>query len=191
MGQGYGVGGGRRLDAWTVTVGTTQTTLASTTPVYTCLEQISSDSSKDEGGAVTWALDQMDVSAAFQTFVDTYAPADGITATEDITFEDGELLSGASALGTSIAVAVRGPLILGGTDDGKRLSWLGLCKLQKTSGSVNFSGNTYIKPSISLVSTAIEYDLVVPSSVLTSYMVTPATQTIAATTHKHGKWVRG
>ena len=191
MAQISGVGGGRRLEAFSVTVGTTQTTLASTTPVYTCTEQISSDGSKDDGGAVTWALDQMDVSTAYQTFVDTYAPADGISGTEDVTMEDGELRLGASAVGTSIGVAVRGPLISGGTDDGKRMSWLGLCKLQKTSGSVNFSGNTYIKPPINLVSTAIEYDLVFPSSVLTSFMVTPATQTIAATTHKHGKWVRG
>jgi len=191
MSQGYGIGGGRRLDAWSVTIGTTQTTLASTTPVYTCLEQISSDGAKDEGGVTTWALDQMDVSQAFDTFVSTYAPADGVQPTEDITFEDGVLLSGAAALGTPIATAVRGPLISGGVDDGKRMSWLGLCKLVKSSGSVNFSGNTYIKPPISLVAVQITSDLTFPSSVLGSYMVTAATQTVAVSNAKFGKWVRG
>jgi len=190
MAQGYGIGGGRRLEAFSVTIGTTQTTLAATTPVYTCLEQISSDGAKDEGGVTTWALDQMDVSQAFDTFITTYAPADGVQPTEDITFEDGVLLSGASALGTPLAIAVRGPLITGGVDAGKRMSWFGLCKMVKSSGSVNFGGNTYIKPPITLVATEISYDLVFPSAVLTSFLVAPATITVAATNAKFGKWHR-
>lgn len=187
----YGVGGGRRAEMFSVTIGTTQTTLASTTPVYTCTEQISSDGAKDDGGIPTWTLEQLDWSGAYDTFVATYAPADGVQATEDVTFEDGTLRSGASALGTPLAVAVRGPLLSGGTDDGKRKSWLGLCKLQKSSGSVNFSANTYVKPPVTLVATEITNDLVFPSSVLGSYMVTATTQTLSPATAKFGKWIVG
>lgn len=186
-----GIGGGQRMEAFTVTIGTTQTTLASTTPVYTCTSQISSDGAKDEGGVLTWALDQLDTSSAFHTFVNTYAPADGVQATEDITTEDGTFISGATAIGTTLAVAIRGPLISGGADDGKRMSWLGLVKLSKSSGSVNFSANTYIKPPVTMTATKITTDLVFPTSVLGSYMVTAATQTIAATTHAYGKLIHG
>lgn len=179
------------MELWTVTIGTTQTTLTSTTPIYTCVEQISSDGARDEGGVRTWTLDQLQADSALFNVIDTYAPSDGVQALEDITMEDGELISGASSTGTSLACAVRGTLVRDGSDAGKRWSWLGLVKLGKASGSVNFSGGTYVKPNIVVTASEITADLVFPPSVLTSYMVTPATQTIASTTHKYGKVVFG
>lgn len=188
MATGRVTNGGRRADFYSVTIGTTQTTLTSTTPVYTCLEQISSDGANDDNGVRTWSLDQIQSDSAFFTFCNTYAPGGGAGIPEDLTMEDGELIAGASSTGTTLALSVRGALISGGTDDGKRLSWHGLVKISKTSGSVNFSGLTYVKPTLQATTTAITADLVMPSTVLTSYCTTPATVTLSSTTNTYGKF---
>ena len=189
MATGRVINGGRRADFYSVTIGTTQTVLASSTPVYTCLEQISSDGAKDDNGNITWVLDQIQSDSAFFSFVSTYAPSGGSGTPEDLTMEDGELIAGASSIGTTLALSVRGALVEGGTDNAKRVSWHGLVKVSKTSGSVNFSGLSYVKPTLQAVSTAITVDLLIPSAVLTSYAVTPSTQTIPATTFPHGKFL--
>jgi hypothetical protein len=174
-----------------VVIGTTQTTLATTVPAFTTTEKITSDGARDDGGITTWTLDQMRADSAYFNFVATAAPADGSQPLEDITQEDGVLISGTAAAGTPYAMGVRGALVMDGTDAGKRMSWLGLVKISKSSASVNFAGNAYVKPSLIAVATKIETDLVFPSAVLTSYMVTPTTQTIAATNAAFGKWVFG
>ena len=191
MATGRVINGGRKAQFFSVTIGTTQTTLTSTTAVYTCEEQISSDGARDENGVRTWTLDQIQADSAYFTFVNTYAPGGGAGVPEDLTMEDGELIAGASSTGTTLAMLVRGALISGGTDDGKRLSWGGLVKLSKSSGSVNFAGLTYVKPTLTATTTAITADLVFPSSVLTSYMTTAATQTLSSTTDTHGKIIIG
>lgn len=189
--SGYVINGGRKVDFFTVTVGSTQTTLASTTPVYTCTQQISTDAPRDDNGARAFSISQIQSDSTFFSFVETYAPSGGAGAAEDLTMEDGENILGASSVGTTLGFLVRGALISGGTDDAKRMSYGGLCKVSKTSGGINFSGNTYNKPSIVFNTTAITQDLVFPSAVLASYMVTAATTTILATTHAHGKVIVG
>lgn len=183
--------GGNRSDFWAVTIGTTQTTLATTVPAFTTTEKITSDGARDDGGITTWTFDQMRADSGYFDFVNTAAPADGAQPLEDITQEDGTLISGTAAAGTPYALAVRGALVMDGPDTGKRMSWLGLVKVAKSSASVNFAGNAYVKPNLIAVATKIDADLVFPSAVLTSYMVTPATQTIAATNAAYGKWVFG
>jgi hypothetical protein len=183
--------GGNRSDFWGVTIGTTQTTLSTTVPVFTTTEKITSDGSRDDGGIVTWTFDQMRADSGFFTFANLYAPADGVQPLADVTQEDGVLISGAAASGTALAMGVRGALIMDGPDQGKRISWLGLVKLAKSTGSINFAGNEYVKPTLVAVATKIDADLLFPSAVLTSYMVTPATVTVAATNAAFGTWVIG
>jgi hypothetical protein len=181
--------GGNRSEFWSVTIGTSQTTLTSNTPVFITTEKITSDGARDDGGIVTWTFDQMRADSGFFSFANTYAPADGVQPLEDITQEDGVLISGAAAAGTPLAMAVRGALIMDGTDAGKRISWLGLVKLSKSTGSVNFAGNAYVKPTLVAAATKIDADLVFPSAVLGSYMVTAASVTVPASNAAFGTWV--
>lgn len=187
--SGYVINGGRKAEFFTVTVGTTQTAFGSTTPVYTCNSQITSDGANDDNGIRTWTLDQVQADGAYWSFVQTYAPASTSSATtEELTMEDGEIISGASAGSTTLAMLVRGSTISSGSDDGKRLAWAGLVKVSKSSGSVNFAGTAYVKPTLTAVATSITTDLVIPSSVLGSYTSTTAvTVTVAATSYPYGK----
>lgn len=187
--SGYVINGGRKAEFFTVTVGTTQTTFASTTPVYTCNSQITSDGANDDNGIRTWTLDQVQADALYWSFVQTYAPASTSSATtEELTMEDGEIISGTSAGSTTLAMLVRGAAISGGASDGHRLAWAGLVKVAKSSGSVNFAGTAYVKPTLTAIATSITTDLLVPSAVLTSYTSTTATSvTVAATSYPYGK----
>lgn len=188
--SGYVVSGGRRADFYSITLaGTTQTQLASTTPVYTCTSQITSDGANDDNGIRTWTLDQVQADSAFWSFVQTYAPASTTSAAnEDLTMEDGEIISGASAGSTTLCMTVLGGLVKDGTTQPPRLAWAGLVKVSKSSGSVNFAGTAYVKPTLTAVATSITQDLVIPSSVLTAYSsTTAATVTISASTSPYGK----
>jgi hypothetical protein len=83
---------------------------------------------------------------------------------------------------------VRGATIKDGTNNGQRLAWAGLVKVSKSSGSVNFAGTAYVKPTLTAVATSITTDLLVPSAALGSYTSTTATSvTVAATSYPYGK----
>ena len=190
--SGYGVNGGALAAFYTVTVGTTQTTLASTTPVYTCQGQISTDAAKDDAGVPTFTLDQIQADSEFFTFVKTYAgTVTGVTP-EDLTLEDGVQQLGASATGTTLAAAFKGPKIVGGTDNGKTMFWTGLVKLAQSSGSVNFSAGTYVKPSLVATAQKITSDLTFGANVLAKFTTaagtTSAAVTVAASTEAYGAW---
>lgn len=186
--SGYVINGGRRASFFSVTVGASQTTLTSTTAVYVCTSQITSDGAKDDAGVVTWNIEQIQADSAYWTFVDTYAPATAsISTSEELGMEDGEQISGQVTGGTTLAMLVAGAKITGGTDNGKQLAWGGLVKVAKSSGSVNFAGTAYVKPTLSAVASSITADLVIPSTCMTGFATTPATVTIAATTHPFGK----
>jgi hypothetical protein len=187
--SGYVINGGRKAEFFTVTIGTQTTAFASTTPVYTCLSQITSDGANDDNGIRTWTLDQVQADKAYWDFVQTYAPASTSSATtEELTMEDGEIISGASAGSTTLGMIVKGSLVKGGTSDGKRLAWAGLVKVSKSSGSVNFAGTAYVKPTLTAIATSITSNLVLPSASLGDYVSTTATTvTIAASTYPYGK----
>ena len=192
--QGFVINGGRQAAFYTVTVASTGTTLASTSSVYTCTSQITSDGAKDDQGVITWTLDQVQADSAFWDFVQTYAPASSSSSTvEELTLEDSTIVSGATAGSTTVAMLVRGATIKDGTDDGKRIVWAGLVKVAKSSGSVNFAGTAYVKPTLSAVATSITSDLTLPTAVLSTFLSTTATTSvvIAASTHPFGKMIIG
>lgn len=188
--SGYGIGGGALAAFYTVTVGTTQTALASTTPVYTCQGQISTDAAKDDAGVATFTLDQIQADSAFFTFVKTYAGAITGVTPEDLNLEDGTQKLGASANATTLAAAFKGPQIVGGTDNGKQLFWAGLVALAQSSGSVNFSSGTYIKPSLVATAQKITQPLVFAAGVLKDFTAsgTTSTSVTVATTEAYGAW---
>ena len=187
--SGYVINGGRKAEFFTVTVGTTQTSFASTTPVYTCNSQITSDGANDDNGIRTWTLDQVQADSAFWTFVQTYAPASTSSATtEELTMEDGEIISGSSAGSTTLAMMVKGAQIAGGLDDKKTIAWAGLVKVSKSSGSVNFAGTAYVKPTLTAIATSITSPLVIPGAVKGNYMTTATTPDLTLTTaNPYGK----
>lgn len=188
--SGYGNGGGALAAFYTVTVGATQTTLASTTPVYTCQGQISTDAAKDDAGIPTFTLDQIQTDSAFFTFVKTYAGVVTGVTNEDMTLEDGTKQLGASSNSTTLAAAFKGPKIVGGTDNGKTMFWTGLVKLAQSSGSVNFSAGTYVKPSLVATADKITQPLQFGAGVLKDFTTggTTSTAVTVATTEAYGAW---
>jgi len=189
--EGYGIGGGAYSAFYSITVGTTQTTLASTTPVYTCQAQISTDGAKDDAGVPTFTLDQIQTDSAFFTFVKTYAGVSTGVTPEDVPFEDGDTRLGSAATGTTLAAGFKGPKIAGGTDNGKTLSYFGLFKVAQNSGSINFSSGTYIKPNLVCIAQKLEKDLIIPQTVHALFATTGTSQTIGATTAPYGDVVFG
>lgn len=187
---GYVINGGRRASFYGVSVGASQTTLTSTAAVYTCQSQITSDGAKDDAGIITWTLEQIQADSAYWTFVDTAAPATTATA-EDLLLEDGVQLLGASSGGTTYAMLVKGNVIKAGADINKTLAWAGLVQVSKSSGSVNFAGTAYVKPTLVAISTKIEQDLVIPSAVMADFATTGSSITILKSTHPYGKVLIG
>jgi hypothetical protein len=189
--NGYVINGGKRASFYAVSVGASQTTLTSTTAVYTCTSQITSDGAKDDSGVTTWTIEQIQADSDFWSFIDTYAPSTAqVSTSEELTMEDGEIISGQVTGGTTLAMVVKGSTVVSstGTENGKRLIWAGLVKVAKSSGSVNFAGTAYVKPTLSAVASSITQDLVIPSAVFTDFQTkTPASVTIAATVSPYGK----
>lgn len=188
---GYVINGGRRASFYAISVGASSTTLTSTSPVYTCTSQITSDGAKDDSGVTTWTLDQIQADSSYWTFIETYAPATASTSTsEELTMEDGEIISGQVTGGTVLAMVVKGATVTSSnaTENGKRLVWAGLVQVAKSSGSVNFAGTAYVKPTLSAIASSITQDLVIPSAVMTEMAAkTPATETIAASLYPYGR----
>ena len=185
--EGYGIGGGAYAAFFTITVGT-QTALASTTPVYVCQAQISTDGAKDDAGVPTFTLDQIQTDSAFHTFVKTYAGTSTGVVPEDVPFEDGDTRLGAAATGTTVAAGFKGPKIVGGNDNGKIMSWFGIVKISQSSGSVNFSSGTYVKPNLVAIAQKLEKDLVIPAAVATNFQAVTggSTLTVSATNSPYG-----
>lgn len=186
--SGYVINGGRRASFYSVTIGTTQTTLTSTAAVYTCTSQITSDGAKDDSGVVTWTIEQVQADQTYWTFVETYAPPTAsISTSEELTLEDGTIISGQVTGGTTLAMLVKGAAITGGTDAGKLISWAGLVKVAKSSGSINFAGTAYVKPTLSATATSISSNLILPSTVMADFASTNTAVTVFATSHPYGK----
>ena len=186
--SGYGIGGGAYAGFYSVTVGTSQTTLTSTTPVYICQAQITSDGAKDDGGIPTWTLDQIQMDSAFFNFVKTYGGKVTGASAEDIGLEDGATKPGATATSITVAGIFKGPQIVGGTDDGKTMSWAGLVAVSKASGSVNFANSTYVKPNLVAVAQKITQDLILPNTVMKDYQTSTSgvAVTVTATADAYG-----
>jgi len=181
--------GGRLARFWTATNNTTTVAIGSSA-VYSCTDQISSDVAFDDNGVSTITLEQVQADSVFQTFIDTYGDYSASADTEVFKYEDA---SEESATGTAPALlcAIAGPLISGGTDDGKRRSFVGLVTVSKSSGSYSQSADTYAKPTLVLNGLAAKGSVSVAATYLTSFLVTPAAVTWNATTKKYGKVVAG
>lgn len=180
------VGGGAYAAFFTVTVGTTQTTLASTTPVYTCQAQITTDAALDDSGIPTFTLEQFQADSAFFTFVKTYRGTVQATPPEDLTKENGSRLLG-TATGTVLAYLVKGSAVVGGSDDTKNLLLGGLARLAKSSGSVNFAAGTYVRPSLTFVAEEMTQPLTFATGVVGLVASTTGTAwTLSTTQEQYG-----
>jgi hypothetical protein len=184
------ISGGRRLQLYTGTFTSSPTSIAANAAL-TLTEQISTDVSRDDAGVLTITLEQIDATSTFYTFLRTYAsPADG-KAPEDITYEDNVDLLGAANVGAKFLALVRGGLVSGGPDAGKRMSVAAVVSVARSSGSFSQSGGTYARPSLALTSYPLDYNVVIPSTYLTCYMTTAAAVTLDAEMDKHGRIIHG
>ena len=177
------VGGGAYAALFTVTVGSTQTTLASTTPVYTCQAQITTDAALDDSGIPTFTLEQFQADSAFFNFVKTYRGSIQATPPEDLVKEDGKRLLG-TATGTVLAYLIKGGEVVEGTDNGKRLIFGGLARLVKSSGSVNLAAGAYNRPSLSFVGEEITQPLTFATAVVGLVASTTGTAWTLSTTQE-------
>lgn len=173
--------GGRRIDFYTFTNGTTPTMGSSAVASFT--DQISTDVSKDDTGLATITIEQVQDDNTFYSFIRTYAPQNEGGGIEDLLFEDGTQLLGAAS-GTKLLAVVKGGTQVDG-DIVKVFTCAGA--LSKASGSWSQSGNTYDRPTLVFTAVAIEGDLSVASTVYTNFMTTATTVTLDADLDKYGK----
>jgi len=187
---GYIISGGRSLNIYTATNGTTPS--VGTTAVYSNTDQIDTDVAFDDQGVATVTINQVQDDEALNTFIETYArPSAGASGTpEDINWEDGTSTLGAAASGTLLYLIVKGGKVSGsGSSVGKTMGFHMFGVAQKSSGSWNQSGNVYNKPTLSFVAQGVEADAVtVAASYITAALgVTTATAiTLNKTSRKYG-----
>lgn len=177
------VGGGAYGAFFGVSIGTTQTTLASTTPVYTCQAQITTDAALDDSGIPTFTLEQFQADSAFFNFVKNYRGSVQATPPEDLTKENGSRLLG-TATGTVLAYLIKGGTVIDGTDNGKNLILGGLARLVKSSGSVNFAAGAYNRPSLSFVAEEMTQPLTFSTAVVGLVASTTGTAWTLSTTQE-------
>jgi hypothetical protein len=186
---GYVISGGRALYVYTATNGTTPS--VGTTPVFTATDQIDTDVAFDDQGVATLTVNQIQDDEAFNTFIEAYAKPTASSAgtPEDITFEDGVSMLGASSAGQALYVIVKGGVVTGsGTSVGKRKAFHMFAVAQKTSGSWNQSGNVYNKPTLSFVAQAVETPITIAGTYFASVVAatSPAAQLLNNTSRKFG-----
>lgn len=184
------ISGGRRLELYLGTFTSSPTAIAASAAL-TLTEQISTDVSRDDAGIMTITLDQIDATSTMYTFLRTYAsPADG-KAPEDITYEDNVDLLGVSNVGTKFLATVRGGLVTGGADVGKRMGVAAVVSVARSSGSFSQAGGTYARPTLIMTAFPLDYDVTIPSTYMACYMTTAATVTLDSDNDKYGKVFHG
>lgn len=179
------VNGGRAAYIYTATNGTTPT--IGTTPVLTLKDQIDTNVQYDDTATPTVTINSTLDDSALETFRQTYCVGSTTGGTpEDVTYEDGVTVLGASQTGQVLYMIVAGGTAQGGTDSGKKMGWHGFVAAGKTIGSWTQSGGTWNKPALSFVGLPCEGTLTVAASYMTSILVTAAAQTLNSTTKKLG-----
>lgn len=174
---GYIISGGRSLNIYTATNGTTPS--VGTTAVYSNTDQIDTDVAFDDQGVATVTINQVQDDEALNTFIETYARPTATSAgtPEDINWEDGSQTLGAAAAGTLLYLIVKGGVVTGtGSSVGKRMGFHMFGVAQKSSGSFNQSGNVYNKPTLSFVAQGVEGTVTIAATYITAALgVTTAT----------------
>lgn len=177
--------GGRAAYIYTATNGTNPT--IGVTPVLTLTDQIDTQIAYDDTATPTVTINSTLDDSSLETFRQTYCVGAATTGTpEDITYEDGTTVLGASQTGQVLYMIVAGGTVQGGADNGKKMGWHGFVAAGKAIGSWTQSGGTFGKPALSFVGLPCEGTLTVASTYMTSIMVTAAAQTLNQTTKKLG-----
>lgn len=168
------LGGGERVNFLPVTNGTTPTIGALAISIT---QVIGVDVSKDGSGVPTITVNQAQADSALITFLETAQDLTVSSDTEELVYEAGTKVSSTSTAQQYLTI-VRGGIVSGGIDDGKRLFWAGLTTIANESGSWSQEANTYDKLSLLGNGVALEGTLSIASTLLTNFMTTPATVSI-------------
>jgi len=177
-------GGSNSLTLYKVTQNSSTGVVFNTTGAHTFDQTVSTTITKTESG-FTIALDQIKSdSAVLSTFLEE-AISTTAAVGEEITYEDGVLLSASSNNQTYLAVCVGGK-VSGGTD---KLVFCGLVTADAAAtGSVTFSANTYIRPSIQFTTIAAACAVTLTTGVFPSTVLNVTSATTIPYTRKTGKY---
>lgn len=161
-------GGGNYVAFYTVSTGHTS---VGTTPIWSGTLLESTAWSRGEDGIWTGDFTQLEDSAAFYTFLETYAPEPSEGAITEVTLEDGTKVGGSTGGSPEIFIIKAGSL----DSANNRKGFGGVVKLATTSGSYTETNGEFAKPTLQVVSqkalTSIEFAAKLPTNL---YATTPA-----------------
>lgn len=179
------VNGGRLAYIYTATNGTTPT--VGTTPVLTLTDQVSTNVAFDDSGNPVITIDSTASDETIYDFRRTYCTSTAVGGTpEDITYEDGATVLGASQTGTTLYIVIGGGTVQGGSSAGKKQVFHGFVAPNKSIGSWTQQGNTFNRPALTFTGLAAEGTITIASTYFSSVMTTAASQTLNTTTKKLG-----
>lgn len=178
-------GGGNNLRLHLVTKNDAASGVIFASTYHEFNQTISTTVGKTEAG-FTIGLDQIKAdSAVLATFLEEAIATTGAVG-ESVIYEDGIELTASSANQTYLAI-VTGGKVSGGSD---RLVWAGLVTLDATnSGSVTFTANTYVRPTMNFNTIAAACAITIASTIFNSTLLTPGAPTTIPYTRRTGKYL--
>lgn len=171
-------GGGNYVAFYTISTGHTA---VGTTPVWSGTLIESTAWGRGEDGVWTGDFTQLEDSAAFYTFLETYAPEPSEGAITEVTLEDGTKVGGSTGGSPEILIIKAGSL----DSANNRKGFTAVVKLSTTSGSYTETNGEFSKPTLQVVSQKALTNISVESKLPTNLYATTPAVTIA--TGKRGK----
>ena len=177
------LGGGEACKFLAFTNGTTPA--VGTTTLLEITQQVQTDINRNDDNTYTITIDHAQDESAVYNFIEGAIDNTSTADTEELVYEAGTKVTSTSTA-TAYTLVVKGGVVTGGTDAGKRKCWAGAVTVGKTSGSYSQAANTYTRPTMECTSIAASGTVTIACTLLTGYATTPATLTIPATL-KYGK----
>lgn len=148
-------------------------------------QTISTTLSKTETG-FTLSLDQIKSDSTILTTFLEEAISSSAAVGESVVYEDGIELSASSNNQTYLAVVIGGKV--SGTTD--RLVWAGLVTADAaTTGSVSFTANTYVRPTIAFTTISAACAITVSIAAFNSTLISVLASEVIPYTRKTGKFL--
>lgn len=178
-------GGGNNLRLHKVTKNDAASGVVYATTFHEFNQTISTTVGKTEAG-FTIGLDQIKAdSTILTTFLEEAIASTGAVG-ESVIYEDGIELTASSANQTYLAIVTGGKV----SDGSDRLVWAGLVTLDAAnSGSVQFTANTYVRPTMNFNTIAAACAITIASTIFNSALLNVAAATTIPYARRTGKYL--
>jgi hypothetical protein len=178
-------GGGNSLRLHKVTTNTAASGVIYLATYHEFDQTISTTLSKTETG-FTLSLDQIKSDATVLTTFLEEAISSSAAVGESVVYEDGIELSASSNNQTYLAIVIGGAV----SDSTDRLVWAGLMTADAAAtGSVSFTANTYVRPSVSFATIAAASAITLSTTIFNSVLVSQIALTVIPYTRKTGRYM--